>query len=145
MNLFGDTKLRYDDDLSESESLNESALLCALNWIDSFLSDPNGYTDQNSTSLLFKELDKPQHVGDDQVTSSIESMGSSCHLNVPALKRKRREARQVRRKVQKLRWVVPGGRGLQQEHLFAKTAHYILHLRLKVCALQTILKLQDEA
>lgn len=71
---------------------------------------------------------------------------SSCHnAAAPRLKRKRREAREVRRKVQKLRCVVPGGRQLQREHLFAKTAHYILHLRLKVCALETILKLQDQA
>ncbi|KAA0055213.1 hypothetical protein IC582_029752 [Cucumis melo] len=67
-----------------------------------------------------------------------------CHHNVApsSSKRKRREAREVRRKVQKLRWVVPGGRGLRREHLFARTAYYILHLKLKVCALESVLKLQ---
>lgn len=77
----------------------------------------------------------------------MANSSSSCHHSVTAssLKRKRREAREVRRKVQKLRWVIPGGRGLQREHLFAKTAYYILHLRLKVCALESVLKLQGEA
>ena len=97
-----------------------------------------------STPLIAFCIGFPLMASPDLVPNS-----SSFYDNVPPSrlkrKRKRREAREIRRKVQKLRWVVAGGRALRREHLFAKTASYILYLRLKVCALETILKLQDGA
>ncbi|XP_074580410.1 uncharacterized protein LOC141836843 [Curcuma longa] len=56
------------------------------------------------------------------------------------VKRSRREGRRaaVRRKVRRLRRLVPGGRELQPEQLFLRTAEYIYRLRLQVNVLRAI-------
>lgn len=58
----------------------------------------------------------------------------------------RRRCRRVvrgstRMKVKKLQTLVPGGRGLQPDLLFLRTAVYILQLRLQLNALQTLSKI----
>lgn len=57
--------------------------------------------------------------------------------------RGRRRQRAVQMKVQKLQRIVPGGDGLQPDNLFTQTANYILHLRLQVYALESILRLNQ--
>ena len=56
-------------------------------------------------------------------------------------KLRRRRRRSVRRKVKKLQRLIPGGRGLQPDRLFLRTADYILHLRLQVNVLQALSKI----
>ncbi|KAF8390375.1 hypothetical protein HHK36_024901 [Tetracentron sinense] len=51
----------------------------------------------------------------------------------------------VRMKVRRLQRLVPGGRGLQPDRLFLRTADYILHLRLQVNVLQALSKLSKHA
>ncbi|XP_021727403.1 uncharacterized protein LOC110694527 [Chenopodium quinoa] len=54
----------------------------------------------------------------------------------------RRSREAVLRKVRKLQRVIPGGQRVQQiDHLFLRTADYILHLRLQINLLQTLFKL----
>jgi hypothetical protein len=57
--------------------------------------------------------------------------------------RGRRRQRAVQMKVQKLQRIVPGGDGLQPDNLFDQTANYILHLRLQVYALESVLRLNQ--
>ncbi|XVE85027.1 hypothetical protein DITRI_Ditri17bG0059500 [Diplodiscus trichospermus] len=47
----------------------------------------------------------------------------------------------VRKKVKKLQRLIPGGKGLQPDRLFLRTADYILHLRLQVNVLQALSKI----
>ncbi|KAI4374567.1 hypothetical protein MLD38_012548 [Melastoma candidum] len=47
----------------------------------------------------------------------------------------------VKMKVQKLQKLVPGGDELKMERLLSRTADYIVHMRLQVDLLQTLLKL----
>lgn len=47
----------------------------------------------------------------------------------------------VQSKVRKLQKLIPGGQGLQPDLLLSRTAHYILHLRLKVNVLQALSKI----
>ncbi|XP_042452667.1 transcription factor bHLH146-like [Zingiber officinale] len=58
------------------------------------------------------------------------------------VKRAQREGQRrtaaVRRKVRRLRRLVPGGRELQPEQLFLQTAEYIYRLRLQVHVLRAI-------
>ncbi|XP_012092068.1 transcription factor PAR1 [Jatropha curcas] len=58
-------------------------------------------------------------------------------------KRRRRRAVRgsVRSKVKKLQRLIPGGKGLQPDHLFLRTADYILQLRLQVNVLQALSKI----
>jgi hypothetical protein len=55
----------------------------------------------------------------------------------------RRRRRAFRMKVGKLQRIVPGGHGLQPDSLFVQTANYILHLRLQVYVLESILGLHE--
>lgn len=55
----------------------------------------------------------------------------------------RRRRRAFRMKVEKLQRIVPGGHGLQPDSLFDQTANYILHLRLQVYVLESILGLHE--
>ncbi|KAI4365880.1 hypothetical protein MLD38_021826 [Melastoma candidum] len=47
----------------------------------------------------------------------------------------------VKMKVQKLKKLVPGGDDLKTEGLLSRTADYIVHMRIQVNLLQTLLKL----
>ncbi|XP_021293318.1 transcription factor PAR1-like [Herrania umbratica] len=49
--------------------------------------------------------------------------------------------RSARMKVKKLQRLIPGGKGLQPDRLFLRTADYILHLRLQVNVLQALSKI----
>ncbi|XP_022734757.1 transcription factor PAR1-like [Durio zibethinus] len=53
--------------------------------------------------------------------------------------------RSVRMKVKKLQKLIPGGKGLQPDPLFLRTADYILHLRLQVNVLQALSKIYQSA
>lgn len=60
------------------------------------------------------------------------------------LKGRERESRRVTRgRFQRLGKIVPGGEGLEEDELMAQTAHYIVHLRMQLCALQALLQLHD--
>lgn len=43
--------------------------------------------------------------------------------------------------MKKLQRLIPGGRGLQPDRLFLRTADYILHLRFQVNVLQALSKI----
>ncbi|XWS34839.1 hypothetical protein CRYUN_Cryun21dG0071800 [Craigia yunnanensis] len=53
--------------------------------------------------------------------------------------------RSVRMKVKKLQKLIPGGKGLQPDRLFLRTADYILHLRLQVNVLQALSKISQSS
>ncbi|KAL4280058.1 hypothetical protein GQ457_03G007880 [Hibiscus cannabinus] len=48
--------------------------------------------------------------------------------------------RSVRMKVKRLQKLIPGGKGMQPDRLFLRTADYIMHLQLQVHILQTLSK-----
>ncbi|XWS22566.1 hypothetical protein CRYUN_Cryun29cG0047400 [Craigia yunnanensis] len=51
----------------------------------------------------------------------------------------------VRMKVKKLQRLIPGGKGLQPDRLFLRTADYILHLRLQVNILLALSKIYQSS
>ncbi|XVF84923.1 hypothetical protein PTKIN_Ptkin17bG0078000 [Pterospermum kingtungense] len=51
----------------------------------------------------------------------------------------------VRKKVKKLQRLIPGGKGLQADRLFLRTADYIMHLRLQVDVLQALSKIYQSS
>lgn len=57
----------------------------------------------------------------------------------------RRRQRAARTKVQKLQKIVPGGHSLEPDSLLVQTANYILHLRLQIHVLESILELQERS
>ncbi|GMJ13185.1 hypothetical protein HRI_004987700 [Hibiscus trionum] len=48
--------------------------------------------------------------------------------------------RLVRMKVRRLQKLIPGGKGMQPDRLFLRTAEYIVHLKLQVHILQALSK-----
>ncbi|XP_024024037.1 transcription factor PAR1 [Morus notabilis] len=70
-----------------------------------------------------------------------------CHKGSAVARWRRRRRRSaarrgsVKSKVKRLQMLIPGGRGLKPDHLFLRTADYILHLRLQVNFLQALSKI----
>ncbi|KAF3792050.1 hypothetical protein EJ110_NYTH12421 [Nymphaea thermarum] len=58
-----------------------------------------------------------------------------------AAKRKLVQERSIQVKVRKLQRLVPGGSGLPADHLFTRTADYILFLKMKLGVLQALSKM----
>ncbi|KAF8378316.1 hypothetical protein HHK36_029655 [Tetracentron sinense] len=73
--------------------------------------------------------------------ASVRRGGREIYKEMCGRRRGRRVVRgSVRMKVRRLQRLVPGGRGLEPDRLFLRTADYILHLRLQVNVLQALSK-----
>ncbi|GMI74967.1 hypothetical protein HRI_001166000 [Hibiscus trionum] len=77
----------------------------------------------------------------------MESMGCKKFTKLRYWRRRRRSARgsgggrSVGTRVKTLQKLIPGGKGMQPDRLFLRTADYILHLQSQVHILQALSKI----